>query len=201
MLSLWGARRVEQALLSHQHIRSFWGLASGHCTLPVGDLRQGASDVTRAGSPARLCLPRDRAVERKVDLECSRAVAVSRQLTLVSTREALACDADDLTWGHIEQEGASRGEVVEGLDRSARDYLAAERAQVGGERIGDALGAPAGDRPSQSVPGSPHDKPERSGEGLLQGQDRVCCQPREQGSGAFPFEHALRKTTGRADRS
>src|SRR3990172_1566401 len=152
MLSLWGARRVEQALLSRQHIRSLWGLASGHCTLPVGDFRQGSSDVNRAGSPARLCLPRDRAVERKVDLECSRAVAVSRQFALVSTREALACDADDLTWSHIEQEGAGRWELIKALDPSARHYLAAERAQVGGERIGDALGAPAGDRPSQSMP-------------------------------------------------
>jgi len=116
--------------------------------------------VNRRGSRALLGTPGDGGVERPVELEDARAVAVARQPVSIARGETRAGEGEELTRRDVEEHGAhvpelgERGHLAPGLD------LPAERAQVRGERPGDPLRAAAHERPADRVAEQPEHQPE-----------------------------------------
>ena len=130
----------------------------------------------RCTVPARAALrrpPRDRAVERPVDLEGARAVAVSGQAAAVAPGSR-AADPPDRRGVEVEQQ-AARAAARRAIHRPPGHELAAQGSRRGGQRIGEA--APAAHRPADGVPGR-HQQTEAGGERPLQRQEAWAASPR-----------------------
>src|SRR5215210_556668 len=146
-----GAGRVEEARLHEQHERMIWMLAPHHGLLRGGDLVERAADVHCACPNDLGGAPWDRAVECPVELEDARAVAVAAEPPGVPVGQTWAGQPTQLTGGHVEQRGPGVQELVEGLDPVTHLDPAAERAQLGCERVSQPLRTAADHGPANPV--------------------------------------------------
>src|SRR5690242_8558028 len=95
-----------------------------------GDVLEGAAEMHRGRPRAIRGLPRNGAVQRVVDFENTRAVAVFREATGEWRGETVACDAQQLVGGDIAEDGVvllNRGQI---LDTRRSVDCAAERRKV-----------------------------------------------------------------------
>src|SRR5581483_5034188 len=132
-------RRVEQALLGEQHERALGMSAPGYLGLGRGDLRQRPAEVNRARAPARGRPPRDRAVEREVELEDPRAVPVPAQAPPVPPGKRAAGEIQELARSDVQQLRLDALELGDRLDPRLALDPAGERAEVRGERVRECL--------------------------------------------------------------
>ena len=104
----------------------------------------------------------------------------------------MAGQAQDLSWSDVEHDHARSRQVVDRVDATARLDLSTERAEIGGERVRDPLGAAAGQRPAVQVSEETKRQAERGGRRAIQVLDRVCSHTGEQCPRALTAE-ALRE--------
>ena len=76
VLALRRARGIKEALLRQQHERSLRRDAARHALLGGGDLLQRPAEMNRARASACGILPGNRAIQRVVDLEDARPIAI-----------------------------------------------------------------------------------------------------------------------------
>ena len=139
LLALGHATRVEEALLREENVRLLADGAAPRLALGRGDLLERAAEVDGRGARALLRRPRDRPVERPVDLEHARPVAKLLEPVAVALGQLLARHRDELARRHVEENRFRIPELGERLDARAGLDLAAERAEVRGERVGELL--------------------------------------------------------------
>ncbi len=153
------------------------------------------------GVRARRCLPGDRPIERQIDLEHPRAVAIAFELAAVALRQARAGDRQHLARREVEQDRARGRQGVDRLDRRPGDDLATERAQAGRQGIGDPLRAATRERPADRVAHGTKDEPEGRARRLFQGQERMSGEPGEQCARVLAAEHHRSQEARRPDRA
>ena len=167
------ARRVELALLAQDEERPLGVPAATHVALRGADLLERAADVHGRRLAARGIAPRDRTVERPVELEDAGPVAVAARGGGGSrpaarrprcARAGRATVSKSTTRAAAGRRGARRG----GPSRCGR-----RGSQVGGERARDRVRAARRDRPVLDVRGEREEQPDRRGERLRERQDRV----------------------------
>ena len=161
---LRGARRVGDALLAQQQRRSV-RKALARLRDRRQELALAASDVHGARIPDRFVGPRNRPVERPVDLHRREAVDVALERAAVPAGESLSREPHQLVWHHVGDDHR-RGHALAGrdldarrpaahghdpLDRRTGAELAPEAAEVAHEGIGQALGAATGAGPADRV--------------------------------------------------
>ena len=131
--------------------------------LPLGrdDLLERPAQVHRRRLRALGRPPRDRPVERPVELEDAGPVAEPLEPPPVARRQLAARDAEQLARRHVEQHRPAGVELGERRHAAPRLDLAAERPQVRDERVRDPLRAAARERPARDVREQPEDEPER----------------------------------------
>ncbi len=156
--------------------------------------------MNRGGSRALARRPGNRLAQCPVDLESARAVAVALELHAVAPRQPRSGDPQDLPRRQVQEDRAGGGKVVERAHRGAGDDLAAERAQVGGERLRDAPRAAARDRPAYGVARDGQDQPEGRADRFRERKRRVGRDPAEEGAGGLGLEGAPRQSLRRAQR-
>jgi hypothetical protein len=145
------AAGVDEALLGDQHEGPLGMAARGDRGLGCGQLGERAAQVHRARPAGGRGRPRHRLGEGVVDLEGAGAIAVAAQGAGVAPGQRVAADRDQPARGHVEEQGPRRGQVTQRAHLEAGADLAPERAQVGGHRVGDGLGAAARHRPAGRV--------------------------------------------------
>ena len=185
-----GAVRVELALLNEQYERPARVLAAPHCRFGGRDLFQWTAEVNRRCLETRRISPRNRAVERPVDLEHAGAESKPAQAPHVSTRKMVGAEPGELVRSGVEQHDLGFGKVRQRGDGGAGADHAAKVLQMSGEGAGDGVGSTGGDRPRLDVAGDGEDEPEGGGEVKLEGQDGVRGAAGEQGPGPRPAEVA-----------
>ena len=168
--------------------------------LGLGDLVERGAQVHGARARDLGCGPGDRAVERPVELEHPRAVAKAAQSAPVEVRQARARQADELARGDVEQHRlrAAVRQLVERVDPPPRLQDAAQRAQVGRERLGQALRAAARHRPPDRVRGQRQHETEGGTDRRPQRQHRVGAAACEQSPGTLALETRARQPDRRA---
>jgi hypothetical protein len=134
--------------------------------------------------------PGDRLAERVVDLEGAGAVAVAGEAAAVAGREAIAGDGESWRGADVEQVARAGGSSVERADGEAGDDLAAQVAQVGGQGIGQLLGAAAGHRPADGVGEQAEEEAEGGGAGPVEGQDAVGAETGKKATRALAGKRA-----------
>jgi hypothetical protein len=188
LLAVGRAARIEEALLREEHVGTLRVLAVRHLGLGRRHLCRRAAEVDRRCERARVVAPRDRAVERPVDLEGARAVAERLELLDVTGRQLVACDLDQLSRRQIEEHRARRRHVAHRADPVPDMDRAAEALEARRERGDDRLGPAARERPPDLVSREQQDEPERRGRGLVEprhrvrgaaGEERFCLLARE----------------------
>src|SRR6516165_10979827 len=113
----------------------------GDFRLRRGDLVEATPDVHGRCACAALVAPGKRTVERQIDLEHARPVAVAHHTAAVAAGQPIAGDANELTGRDVEEQRARRLELVERPDGAAALDLSTERAELGGQGIGNGLRA------------------------------------------------------------
>ena len=171
-----GARIVETGRLADQHERPLRHDTGRGGSLGRGHVRERAADVdcARVGEPR--VFPWDRAVQRDVQLEGARAVAVAPQLGGVQAREApkpVAADRQDLTRREVEQDCAVGRQIAQARDPAPGLYLAAQFPQMRCQRIGDVLRTAARNRPADGVSRGLQPQPEAAAQERVQTQHRM----------------------------
>ena len=158
------ARRVEEALLGEQHERPLRDRA--RATAPRSDAAISSSVPPRwtvAGRRALRRPPGDRPVERPVDLEHARPVAVALEPAPVA-RPAAGRRRARSSWRgvDVEQDGSRRRQLVERLD-AARRSRSRRRASAGTTASASAMRCepPRGERPADGVRRAAPAQPER----------------------------------------
>ena len=145
VLALGRARVVEEALLHEQHERPLAGAASlPRRALGLRDLGERAAEVDGPGTAQRVARPRDRRVERPVELERRRPVAKAERVP----RQAR--EARELARRDVAEHGVGARQLV---DAARRHDLAAELDEPRGERVDERLRAAARKRPAVDVRG------------------------------------------------
>src|SRR5262249_7660950 len=118
---------VELALLHEQHEGSLRMLAAPDGGLTGRDLLERAAEMDGPGLQASGVWPRDRSVERPVDLEGAGAVAVAAEPAHVARGKDRSADVGELRRTGVEEHDAGGGKIRErpneatGLDGSAED--------------------------------------------------------------------------------
>src|SRR5262245_13713265 len=114
-------------------------LAAPHGGFGRRDLVERAAQMDRRRVEAARILPRDRAVERPVELEDAGAVAEAVQATQVACRQDRRADVDELCGARVEQDDACRWQIGEAAHAHTRLDTPAELAEEPGERVRDRL--------------------------------------------------------------
>jgi hypothetical protein len=83
--------------------------------------------------------PRNRPVERIVELEHSRSVAPAFEVSAIPARQDVVADPDELPRRHIAEDEFAPWELAKRRHLAARLDLAAERAEASGQRVCDRL--------------------------------------------------------------
>ena len=104
LLSVRRAARVEEAALGEEDVRLLADRAAPRLALGGGDLLERSAEVDGCGARALLRGPRDRPVERPVDLEHARPVAELLQPVAIPRRELVAGHRDELARRYVEQD-------------------------------------------------------------------------------------------------
>ena len=171
-----GARVGSNRLvLGEQHERPLRDAARGDRGLRRGDLLERAAEVDRRRREQLGGAPRDRAVEREVELEDARSVAEAARAGAGSRPGARSpAIAGEPAGRRVEQRDPVRRQVVErastapaGLDPPAERLAARRRAR------GDRAGAALRERPAVGVRRGAEHEPGRRADRLGQRQDRV----------------------------
>jgi hypothetical protein len=191
---------VEAARLHEQHERPVVVPAVDRGLLRGGDLLEGPAEVHRAGAADLGCTPWDRPVERPVELEDPRPVAVATEPAGVSRRQPIAGELHQLPRGHVEQRRAIAVELLERFDPPPGLDPAPERSEVVGQGVRQALGAATGDRPADPVGAEHEHHPERRPGRGAKRQHRVRAAPGQQCAGPLPLEARAREPRCRAQR-
>src|SRR5262249_22721080 len=105
--------------------------------------------------------PRDRVTQGIVNFENSRRVSKRFESAAILRRQLLTGDSQKFPSGKIEKNGAGFWQVVEIFDAMIYFDLAAEFAQITGERVRNFLRATAGNRPAHRVSRKPENQCER----------------------------------------
>ncbi len=171
---------IEQALLREQHERPLGNAAPPRLALRRDDLRERPAQMHRGGPRALRGAPRDRPVERPVELEYPGPVPESLHPSAVAIRKSLAGERDELPGRHVEQHPFRPGELLEIGNTMACLDSAAERAEIRGHRIRDRLRPAPGKRPAHAMRQQPEKPPERGCRRPRQRQHRVRGETREQ---------------------
>ena len=100
---------------------------------------------------------------------------------------------------NIQQDGASQWQLINIGDRTVGSDLPAERSQMGGESVGDLLGAAARQRPADGVAQHAEHKTKGGGRDFLQRQKRMGGQPGEKRAGGGVRKAAVRQAGGRTE--
>src|SRR5438876_1921574 len=128
---------VELALLDDEHERPLRMLAAPDGRLRGRDLVEGPAEVDGRGLEAARIAPRDRPVERPVDLEGAGAVAIAPEAAHVARGKGRFPDVGELRRTGVEQDDTRRREVGEGPHVSARLDAAGQRPELRRERLAD----------------------------------------------------------------
>ena len=151
--------------------------AGDHVLLGGDDLLERPAEVHRAGAGHLGRRPRDRPVERPVELEHPGPVAVAPEPAPVAGGQAVAREPHQLARARVEQHGARVAELGQRVDRPAGLHYAAERAQVPGERVRQPLGAAAHHRPADGVRAQQQHEPEGRARSGAQRSIEWAAQP------------------------
>src|SRR5204862_7503670 len=170
----------EEALLADEDEWPFRRGAPRDRRLALGDLVHRAAEVHGARAQAIRGAPRDRTVDRVVDLEHAGAVPIGAKLITVTAVETRAGDAVELQRRHVEEDRLRHGQLADVADALARDDRSTERPQARSERVGDPLRAAPWDRPVRDVRGHREHQREGAGERRVQRQGRMRRESREQ---------------------
>ena len=144
--------------------------------------------------------PRDRTVERVIDLVGARAVAIALELPAIAVRQCPAGDPQERARREVAEDGARRRQILDGLDPLAGDDLAAERAQVAAQRIGEPLRAAARNRPAVRVRDCGEDEADGAGRQHIERQHAVRGVAGQQRSRPIRAKAPLREPLGRLHR-
>src|SRR5438105_7089686 len=197
VLPRWRARWVKKALLSDEDERTVGRSPARDLGFALGDLIERPAEVHRPCAKALLGAPRDRAVDRVVELEDARPVAKRTELAAVTVGKTRTGHLVELSGRDIAQVGARRAELVEACYAAARLAPAAEGSQASRERIGDALGPTAWQRPVRHVRHHREHEAEGRGERSVERQHRMRREAGEQSSRAHAAErHASEEARG-----
>jgi hypothetical protein len=199
VLALGGAGRVEQARLHEQHEGALVVAPAHGGVLRRGDLAERAAQVDRPGARRLGRAPRDRPVERPVELEDARAVAVPLEAPAIAVRQPVARNAQQLARRDVDQHRRGVAQLVERLDAAPGLHRPAGAAQLGGEGLGQALRSATGDRPADRMGTHAEDEPEGGGRGRAERQEGVRAAAGEQGTRPLALEARAGKRPRRAD--
>ena len=157
------SRGVGERLLPDQHERLLGQRVGDRCR--AQDLVRGAAEVHGAGLARLRRLPRDRAVERPVDLQRRRAEAVAAQRARIGGRQRLARERGERGGHHVgdherRAEPLAAGQLdpdhAAALDRHAADAgagaeVSSELGQVREQRVREPPRAALGAGPADAV--------------------------------------------------
>ena len=104
-----------------------------------------------------------------------------------------------MPWRQVEQRGAGQGQLSEALDAGIGHDLAAERAQMSRQSVGDVLGTAARQRPADRMAHQAEHEPKGRRRHFLQRQYRVRRQAGEQGASRFASKPTPRQPGRRAE--
>ena len=134
-----GARRIEKRLLRDEHERPLGVAAAPDFRLVQGDLLDRAADVDRRCSGTFCGAPRNRSIERPVDLEHTGTVSESLQAANVARWKRVARNGRQLPRRDIEDRCAARWKVSHRSDRRRSSNFTAQRSQAFRESVYDHL--------------------------------------------------------------
>jgi hypothetical protein len=100
-------------------------------------------------------------------------VAIAVERAAVAGRQPISRDREHTAGHEVEHHRARSGKVVEAAHAPARLDLAAQRAQVARQRVGDGLCAAARERPARAVAECREHEPERGRRRPVERQQRV----------------------------
>ena len=192
-------RPVEAAGLGEQDERPLGEAALRDEPLGPGDLLERAAEVDRAGLGQLRGAPRDVALDREVQLEDARAVAVALERPAVRRRERLARDRGEPPRGDVEEGHLMRRQVLETGHPVVPHDPAAEQGELRLQRGGELGRAALRRRPAVDVGRREHDERCRPADRLGQAEDRMGGGSREQPPGPGALE-AASQARRRADR-
>ena len=105
------ARWVDNARLHHDAIGTLGVPPRSYLRLGAGYLLECAPQVDGSGFPAHGRFPRDRAIERPVDLAHARSVLKALKGSPVAFRQTVGCEIEQLAWCDIEHHQLGVGEA------------------------------------------------------------------------------------------
>lgn len=153
MLAFRCTRGIKQSWLRKQDKWPFGMLALPGLTFGRGNLVERVAEVQCARTPARLVSPRDRTVQRPIDLEYTHAVAIARQLTAITSWQALSHKLHYLTRSDIEQHHARRRQFIDRANWPTGADFATHTSEIRSKCVSNSLSAAARHRPPNCVPG------------------------------------------------
>ena len=167
MLAGRRARRVGDRLLAGEQERLLGQAPAGDLVQRAAQLGDGAADVHRARAPRVVVGPRDRRVERPVELDRLRAVAKAQRAAHVGVAERVAGERHEAVRRRRRDDDPRRDRLAAGERRPPLDAAAACVDALGAaptsrasppcsrrqrdERVGDAARAALGARPADGV--------------------------------------------------
>jgi hypothetical protein len=195
---------VPRAVLDAQHERAIRVAAPGDGLFGRRDLGDRAAQVDRRRPAQLVGPPRDRAVERPVELEDPRAVAEPLVDPAGPRGQAVARDPDGGARRRVEDDRPRRRQLRQVRDASTRLDRPAEGAQLGGQPFGNGRRAATDHRPADGMGVEPEDEPERRGQRPVKIDHRMSRQAAEQGAGRLlakgqPRERRRGKQRGHAE--
>ena len=170
-----------------------------HLGLRRGDLVERAAEVHGRGAGAVGVGPRDRAVERPVELEHPGAVAVAGERPAIPVGNGVTGNREHLAWREVEQHRIGRREFGERRDPPVALDPTTEALQDGHERVGDLLRSTLRERPPDEMGEHAEHQAVARRHGRLQAQDRVAGEPGEQRPRLVGVEPPASDRVGRQD--
>jgi hypothetical protein len=143
--------------------------------------------------------PWDWTIKGVIDLEHPWTVTVAPETTLISTRQTLTCDTQQLAGGYIKQNSAGRGQSINGLDLNTGDDFTPQRAKVSSECVSELLRAPKRHWPPNGMSKDAQGQTKCRAWRLMKTQHRVRTQPGEKRTSTLFLKRALRKSLGRTN--
>src|SRR5262249_46551415 len=135
MLTAWRPRFIEQTLLWNQPKRALGDLSAGHLAFRRRNFVNAPAQMNCSRATGSFGFPRHQLTQRIIDLENSRRVSKRFESAAILRRQLLTGDSQKFPNGKIEKNGAGFWQVVEIFDAMIYFDLAAEFAQITGERV------------------------------------------------------------------
>src|ERR1039457_4930718 len=105
-------------------------------------------------------------------------------------------EGEQLARRDVAQDQVAGREVAEAVDARGGGDASAQMGEISGKRVGDGLGAAAGNGPSDGVGHCSEYEADRRAEGLLGRQEAVGCETAEEGAGGFGAKAAAGDVAG-----